>query len=68
VLKAKLYKNLPVSRAIQIILDQTQHLGCKYDTDINQQQQTIPRLLDMSAFSVVKSQLMYYTLELASAE
>jgi len=68
VLKARLHKNLPVSRAIQIILDQTQLLGREYDADINQQRRTTPRLLDFRAFSAVKSQLTHYALELTSRE
>jgi hypothetical protein len=68
VLKARIHKNLPVSRAIQTILDQTRRLGREYDADINQQRRTTPRLLDMTAFSAVKSKLTHYALELASAE
>jgi MULE transposase-like protein len=68
VLKARLHKNLPVSRAIQIIQDQTRRLGREYDADINQQRRTTPRLLDMTAFSAIKSKLTHYALELASAE
>jgi hypothetical protein len=59
---------LPISRAIQIILDQTQRLGSEYDADINQQWQTTPQLLDLSAFSIVKSQLTHYALKLVSME
>jgi hypothetical protein len=68
VLKARLHKNLPVSRAIQIIIDQTRLLGREYDDDINQQRRTTPRLLDLRAFSAVKSQLTHYPLELTSRE
>ena len=68
VLKARLHKNLPVSRAIQIIQDQTRRLGREYDADINQQRRTIPRLLDLTAFSTVKSKLTHYALELSSRE
>ena len=67
-LKARLYKNLLMSRAIQIILDQTQRLGREYNADINQQQRTMPRLLDITAFSAVKSKLTHYALKLAFAE
>ena len=67
-LKARLYKNLLVLRAIQIIQDHTRRLGCEYDADINQQRRTTLRLLDMTAFSTVKSKLTYYALDLASAE
>jgi hypothetical protein len=68
VLKVRLHKNLPVSRAIQIIIDQTRLLGREYDADINQQRRTTPRLLDLRAFSAVKSQLTHYALELTSRE
>jgi hypothetical protein len=68
VLKARLYKNLLVSRAIQIIQDHTRRLGREYNADINQQRRTTPQLLDMTAFSAVKSKLTHYALELASAE
>jgi hypothetical protein len=68
VLKARLHKNLPVSKAIMIILNQTQLLGRQYDDDINQQWRTTPRLLDLAAFSAVKSKLTHYTLELSSRE
>jgi hypothetical protein len=68
VLKARLHKNLPVSRAIQIIQDQTRRLGREYDADINQQRRTTPRLLDLTAFSAIKSQLTHYALELTSRE
>jgi hypothetical protein len=66
VLKARLHKNLPVLRAIQIIQDQTRRLGREYDADINQQRRTTPRLLDLTAFSTVKSKLTHYALELSS--
>ena len=67
-LKARLHKNLPVLKAIMIILDQTQLLGRQYDDDINQQRRTTPRLLDLAAFSTVKSKLTHYALELSSRE
>jgi hypothetical protein len=57
-----------VSRAIQVILDQTRLLGRQYDADINQQRRTTPRLLDLTAFSVVKLKLTHYALKLTSWE
>ena len=68
VLKAKLHKNLLVLKAIMIILDQTKLLGRQYDDDINQQQRTTPQLLNLAAFSAVKSKLTHYVLKLSSRE
>jgi hypothetical protein len=43
-------------------------LGRQYDADINQQRRTTPRLLDLTAFSVVKLKLTHYALKLTSWE
>ena len=37
VVKAKLNKNMPISKAIKIIIEQTKELGYQYDVEINQQ-------------------------------
>ena len=66
--KADPHKNLPISQAIQVILDLTRVFARQCDADINQQRRTTPRRLDLPAFSVVKSKLTHYALELSSRE
>jgi hypothetical protein len=40
IVKAKLHKNMPISKAIQIIVEQTKELGRQYDAEINRQRRT----------------------------
>lgn len=68
ILKAKLYKNLPISTAVDIIIDQTANLSCKYNAKINQDRRSLLQLLDRKAFAVVSNKLIHYTLEKASQE
>jgi hypothetical protein len=68
VVKTKLHKDMPISKAIQIILQQTKNLGKQYDAEINQQWRSTPRILDLAAFGAVKSKLTHYALDLSSWE
>jgi hypothetical protein len=68
IVKARLHKNMPISKAIQTIVEQTEELGCQYDAEINRQRHTTPRLLDSMAFDIVKNKLTYYALELSMKE
>jgi len=68
VVKALLNKNMPISRAIQTIVEQTKLLACRYDAEINCQRRTTPWILDGAAFATVKQKLMHYTLELTIPE
>ena len=68
VVKAKLNKNMPISKAIEIIIEQTKELGRQYDAEINRQRRTTPRLLDLTAFDNVKNKLTHYALELSMKE
>ena len=59
---------MPISKAIEIIIEQTKELGRQYDAEINRQRRTTPRLLDLTAFDNVKNKLTHYALELSMKE
>ena len=59
---------MPLSKAIQVIVDQTKELGWIYDVELNRQRRTTLRLLDPGAFSTVKNKLTHYALELSMRE
>lgn len=59
---------MPISKAIQTIVEQTEELGCQYDAEVNRQRRTTPRLLDSTAFDTVKNKLTHYALELSMRE
>jgi hypothetical protein len=56
---------MPISKAIQVIVEQTCELGRQYDAEINRQRRTTPRILDGAAFFAVKRKLTQYALELS---
>jgi hypothetical protein len=68
VVKARLNKNMPISKAIQVIVEQTKELGRLYDAEINHQRRTIPRILDEAAFTSIKRKVTRYALDLAIRE
>jgi hypothetical protein len=59
---------MSISKAIQVIVEQTRELGHQYDAEINRQQQTTPRIIDGFAFSDIKRKLTHYALELSIRE
>jgi hypothetical protein len=65
VVKARLNKNMPLSKSIQTIVEQTHKLGRQYDAEINRQRRTTPRILNGAAFATVKRKLTLYALELS---
>ena len=67
-MKARLNKNMPISKAIQAIVDQTKELGRLYDAEINDQRRTTPRVLDEAAFSSIKRKATRYALDLVIRE
>jgi hypothetical protein len=66
--KVKLYKHLPISKAVQIITAQTAQLGRKYDAEINRNRRSLPRLLNKRAFSIASSMLTHYALGMIMRE
>jgi hypothetical protein len=68
VVKEKLHKHLPLSKAVQIIADQTANLGRKYDAKINRDCKNLPRLLDRKAFAIASDKITGYALEKATKE
>src|SRR3979411_2413780 len=46
VVKTRLHKHLPLSKAVHMIIDQTADLGRKYDAEINHNRRSLPRLLN----------------------
>jgi hypothetical protein len=68
VVKTRLHKHLPISKAVHTIADQTANLGRKYDAEINRNWRSLPRLLDRAAFAVVGDKLTHYALDIAMRE
>jgi hypothetical protein len=68
VVKTRLHKHLPISKAVHTIVDQTADLGHKYDAEINRNRKSLPRLLDPTAFATVGDKLTHYTLGIALRE
>jgi hypothetical protein len=68
VVKAKLYKNISISKAVQIIVEKTKDLGQRYNAEINQQRRTTSQIFDRVAFVTVKWKLAQYMLELSVKE
>jgi len=56
---------MPISKTIQIIVEQTKDLGRRHNAKINQQRRTTPQILNGAAFAVVKRKLTHYTLKLS---
>jgi hypothetical protein len=65
IIKERLHKHLPLSKAVQIIANQTADLGCKYDAKINRDRKSLPRLLDRRAFAAVYDKITAYALNQA---
>jgi hypothetical protein len=59
---------MSISKAIQVIVEQTYKLRHQYNAEINRQRQTTLWILDRTAFSVVKRKLIQYTLKLSIQE
>ena len=59
---------MPISKAIQAIVEQTKELGRLYDAEINDQRRTTPRVLDEAAFSSIKRKVTRYALDLMIRE
>jgi hypothetical protein len=59
---------VPLSKVIQIIVNATRDLGRRYDTEINQQQQSLPWLIDRAAFATIGRKLTHYALKLVMVE
>jgi len=68
VIKARLTKNTPLSRAIRVIVEQTKELERRDDNEINHQLRTILRILNEDTFSIVKKNLTHSTLNFAIQE
>jgi hypothetical protein len=68
VVKAKLHKHLPISKAVHTITAQTAQLGRKYDAEINRNRRSLPRLLDKKAFATARSMLTHYALNIVMRE
>ena len=68
VVKEKLHKHTPLSKAIQTIVGQTKQLGHEYNARINCNQKSRPRLLDKAAFAEVGYKLTHYASKLVMLE
>jgi hypothetical protein len=68
VVKQKLHKHLPITKAVCAIAEKTADLGRKYDKVINQNRQSTPWLIDPKAFAIVEQKLTHYTIEIAMHE
>jgi hypothetical protein len=62
--KTRLYKHLPISKAVYTIVEQIADLACKYNAEINRNWRSLPRLLDRAAFAVVSNKLTHYALDI----
>jgi hypothetical protein len=66
--KEKLHKHLPISKAVQMIVEKTADLGYKYDARVNRDRRSLPRLLDRKAFAISRDKITGYALEKAMQE
>jgi hypothetical protein len=63
-----LSKNLPVQRAIEIICKRINYLGKEYDTRVNKDRITTPRLIDKDFFQLCIRRFTHFCLEMAMVE
>jgi hypothetical protein len=63
-----LSKNISVNRAVEIICERVDRLGKEYDTRINKERLTTPRLLDIEFFQYCDRRFTHYCLEKAMVE
>jgi hypothetical protein len=68
VVKVKLHKHLSLSKAVQIIVDQTKEIGHIHNNEINWNWRALPWLLDQEAFAYIEHMLMHYALDIVMCE
>ena len=64
VVKQKLYRHLPIGKAVRAIVEKTADLSRKYDAEINRNRRSSLRLMDRRAFALVGQKLTHYAIEL----
>jgi hypothetical protein len=65
VVKTRLYKSLPILKALYQIVNRIADLGCKHDAEINCNCKSLLQLLNRAAFAIVSIKITHYALEMA---
>ena len=66
--KRNLYKNLPISKAIEVIVEDLEQLMSIHNRRVDDNRKSRPTLLDLEAFERVADYLTHYCLDKAATE